>query len=313
MRLWILCLVVACSAEKPPTSENPNEPAKTTSSELSGEPSGVEIVSAGDPPRHTLRWQFREGPQGKISMVIDVQSDMTIDGEAQQKTRTPAIYAVLDLSVAETSANGSARVVFEIEQAKADRSGTVLSLDALGDIDRALTSLTGLRGSFRCTSRGLVDQLVAEAPEGAPPIAEQTLENIRQSIPQMITPLPAGEVGHGARWNATGRYPQRGMMLQERATYQVQQLEPPFVSLNSTIEQTAEPQTLRGPKGQPGDLESLQTRSTGSNLFDLSNVARVKTSRRTSMTMTTSGPGVSGVRHQVAISVDFEVNVGGPL
>lgn len=270
----------------------------------------VTVASAGKEPRHVLRWDLKEGSTATLDLAMSVRAEMKLDGEARPPNATPPINTTLSLTVDERSPDGDVLIRLSVVGASIQKSDEI-SAEMAARIDQVLATMVGMGGSYRSDARGFVSDVQIQDPPGAPAAVRQTIENIRQAVRQMLAPLPETAIGRGAEWTVESQYEYSGMQVSELARFRATKVRPPLVIVEVSVEQNASPQQIVGANGQTGELESLATKSKGTNRWNLERVAKVVVERETHMDMTVKGPGTDGADHQIAMSIDLGVEING--
>lgn len=226
-------------------------PAQTTS----------QLLEAGAAPRQPIRYRFTSGHSEQAAVDLNVQMALSLAGQPFPLGAVPPIRMTMALRTAEVSADGSARIEFEL-----------LSAEALGDDPRvaqtnqALQATKGLAGSYRVDVRGQVSdsQVKAPADGGA---AESTLRDLEQSMKQMAAPFPEEAVGQGARWRVTQNITNNNMQMAQTIEYTLRARSGNRVELDVKVLDAK----LDGIAGMPAGakLDSVKMQGGGSSVIRL--------------------------------------------
>ncbi|MEM7138912.1 MAG: hypothetical protein AAF500_20215 [Myxococcota bacterium] len=270
----------------------------------------VTVSSLGSAPRHIVRWRFAKGAAGTLTLAMEMDVEAQVDGNAQPSNPTPPIRTTLAVEVQDVTEEGTASIGVTVKSVGTDPDDAVP--EALAERIRAsLATMVGATGTYRCDSRGFVSDVALDGGAQAPPAVRQALENIRQSIRQMIAPLPEPAIGKGATWLVEADYPYSGILVSERATFTVDAIEPPKLGVNVSIAQQAADQSVQGGNGKSAELDSLSTKSEGVNEWNLDSPVPLRSTRDTKMSMTMQGPGTDGSAHVVTLEIHSVVALTG--
>ncbi|MEM7435552.1 MAG: hypothetical protein AAF436_10410 [Myxococcota bacterium] len=298
----------AAEAEGAPKADTATGPDPTPVFE-EARPS-VTVTALGSAPRHIVRWKFDKGATGTLTLAMEMDVEAKVDGTAQPSNPTPPIRTTLAIEVQDVTEEGVASIGVTVKSVGTDPDDEVPEALA-ARIRASLATMVGTQGTYRCDSRGFVSDVVLDGGAQTPPAVRQALENIRQSIRQMIAPLPEPAIGKGATWLVEADYPYSGIVVNERATYTVEKIRPPKLAVNVSIEQQAADQSVEGANGKSAELDSLTTKSEGVNRWNLNSPVPRRSTRDTKMSMTMKGPGTDGSAHVVTLGIHSVVTLTG--
>lgn len=230
----------------------------------------VKLIEAGAEPRKELRLHPKPGDKQTAVMTIKVAIDLNIGEMPPQAIKLPAIKITSDITVKSISAEGDIIYDLLIRNASAadDPGATPLVVEP---IKSALAAIQGLSGTGTLSSRGLSKALEIEPPAGTAPQTLQAIDEIKECLAMIVSPLPKEPVGVGGRWEVKTPVKSQGMKVSQTTTYQLASLEGDRPALKSTIEQRASTQKVKNP-ALPGitlNLSKMAGKGAGSVTLDL--------------------------------------------
>jgi hypothetical protein len=246
-------LCFACSkSESPPSAATEAQPEMAAEAEQapappSMAPPSIEIVTAGEPPRRALRWKFEKGSKE----TLEIRTEDTFTGEGGARIKAPVVYTVT-VEATEAQANGTVRIAFEVaEVAFPDASAEPEAREAL---EKGAAPFRGQRGTYLLDSRGVVSAVQFEAKDSANAYVEHIL---RQLLHLTMVPIPEEEIGQGGQWTVKRVVEREGVVIEERTTVELTEIEGSRVKLALKINTTAQA------------VERYETKGTGAGTWDL--------------------------------------------
>lgn len=173
----------------------------------------IELVDAGAAPHQPLRYRFQPDFSEQASLDLNVQMAVSMAGQVLPLGAMPPIRMRMALRTTEVSADGSARIQFELLSAEAEGTDAQAA-----QLNQALASTKGISGWYRVDPRGQVSESQVKAPEGDNP-AGAVMQDLEQSMQQMAAPFPVEAVGNGARWRVTQNVTNNNMRMTQTAEY----------------------------------------------------------------------------------------------
>jgi hypothetical protein len=238
----------------------------------------LELLDAGAQPRAPLRYKFHVGQQER--MLMDMQMDMTtnLPGQKNVTVAMPTMQFAAKLESKSLTPEGD--LVFGFVNDKVDLLDDRPMRPEIRDKVRAeIQKILGLKGEGVVTTRGLTKRADYEVPPGASPQVAQTLENMRQSLRQLATPLPLEPVGVGAKWKTTSTIRSKMFNFVQVATFSLASVKDGRATLQVQIEQKAPVQAVKM-DGVPPDvkttLDSYQGRGSGRPTVDFDRLIPTK-------------------------------------
>ena len=270
---------VAGLSGKPPTPAAAKAPAvkpkARAESKATSPASGpqVKLLEAGTDPRKELRLQPKPGAKQTADMTVKITIDLNIGDLPGQAIKVPAIKLTSEITVQSVSGEGDITYELVMKQASAadDAEANPQVAEA---VKSALAAIQGLSGTGTLSSRGLSKGLALKAPANADPQTLQVIDQIKESLANVVAPLPQEAVGLGARWEVKLPLKSQGMTIEQTTTYQLASLEGGRPVVKSTVVQRASNQKIQNP-ALPGlklNLSKMAGQGTGSITLDLGQV-----------------------------------------
>jgi len=255
-------------ADKAPTpSGSAAEPKPSALSQLED---GVKLLSNGAEPRKPLRYSFVKGHKHKLVLTQKNQIKVKIGEEQMPGTDVPPITTTIQWEVTDAS-QAFAQIAFKVLAASVEGSK---SDPAVMQVNEMLAEFKAFHGRQRSDTRGSLLGFEMDQGEIANPQVAQMMEAIKQSVGQLISPLPDEAVGVGGMWQVVSHFDQFGVKLLQRAAYSVVQLDDKGVLTDIELEQTAPPGKI-APPGMPAgmtvELVSLASKGQGRTHIDFKN------------------------------------------
>jgi hypothetical protein len=183
------------------------------------------------------------------------------------------------------------RMTIKIEPKRVDKSGDVayrlelVSAEALRDggvapetaavVHAQLQAAVGLTGSTVVDARGQTREAQLSARTGLDPYTQALVDNLKQSLRHLASPMPEEPIGVGARWELTIPIETPAMRLTQISTHTLRSLAGDRGRVEIYLVQEAPRQPLRGPHMPPGSvtvLESFASKGDGTLDFDLTRI-----------------------------------------
>ncbi|MCC6556721.1 MAG: hypothetical protein IT372_27485, partial [Polyangiaceae bacterium] len=234
----------------------------------------VKLIEAGSEPRAELTYAFAKGKQG-LGMKLDLRMALSVGEKKMPATPVPLMTMLLELAAGDRGPGGDTRVEGTIQDVAVDAKGP-LQEQIAGAMRPQLAALKGVGMTHLVTPKGHVHDLKLTLPPGLPPSAEQMLTGMSQSFESMVAPLPAEQVGEGARWQVVTRVVNAGTDILQFATYTLRSRAGAKATLDVAITQLASSGSVKAPGMPPGvtaTLRSFSSTGSGTTRIDLTSVA----------------------------------------
>ena len=275
-RLFVasLCLASAGWAiELSPASLSAETPILVQPSGISAAPAAanskypqVELLNPGAEPRQQLR--LKPDINVKQTTVITIKMDMKISasGRPSPVSKIPVSAITFETTVTKIDPNGDIHYEFVYTNADIAANNGNSPPAALDAMRSALKKIVGLKGSFIMDNRGFHKGGNFILPEGTDESLKQMVGQMSKSLEQFSSPLPAEAVGKGAKWRVSYSSNLNGINVNNIATYELANWQDGIVSLNTNIDQQANPQGFNSPQlpaGSTVNLKSLVSQGRG--------------------------------------------------
>jgi hypothetical protein len=269
--------------EAPPVPARPAEAATPPSGSASAQPAPdlpieVKLLEPGDEPRRDLRYKFHLDRVEIVWMELRMAMSMQVGAAAQPETQTPPMRLRTRITPKELTPDGSLKYDFKLESvevlAEADASAEVVA-----SVQAQMLPLAGMAGSAEIDARGVTRHVQLAMPPGMPPPAAQSLvDNMRQTMRNIASPMPLQPVGKGARWEVAIPLANPGIKLSQTSTFTLKECKGDKGKLLVAIRQDAAEQKITLPGMNPGavaTLQSIESSGSGTMDFDLNEIAPV--------------------------------------
>lgn len=271
----------------------------------------VTVLSTGKRPFHVFRWRFDEGAKSTIRMSANMRVTTVVDGRAAPTSISPPFISTMDFEVEEVAPKGDALLGFAVTSAALGDPGE-LDPETAVRLQAALESMVGMRGSYRCTTRGFISDVRVDIPPEFPTGARQLVESMRQSLRQIAAPLPERRLGKGAKWRADTEFEHMGVRIAQSSTFELIELRWPNVDVEVTVDQRAGAQPIATP-GLPEEgwprLSSLQSSGGGKAQWNMEQLPplHAQMSVQVKMHMLTRDQLAGDQRVMMIVQTDLEV------
>ena len=277
--LLLFCFpLTATYAQKTPTKGKKQPPKarnhKPTLQKSIIQPPTLTLIQPGKAPHAPLRYQFSKG--GSIKLVMDIHVTMQITITMKQGTQTtpkmksPPVRISLALQHTKADAKGQVQVRGRIQKISLEESKR-LPPRILSQMRKELQKLRDIQLSYTLDSRGFVTNRQLKVPSGLSSQIRQVTNNLRQSLRQMVIPLPKKPIGIGALWKVKTEY-KKPVRLTQITTYVLQKQEKGQIQVRIRVIQLAPQQTIRAstPMGVVNNrIDAMQVSGQGGSTFSL--------------------------------------------
>jgi hypothetical protein len=258
----------------------------------------VRLLDPGQPPRKKLRYAWHPGRTETLAIELRTTAATEAEGEHPPDVPLPSVRFLVSIVPREATADGvlpydwhvtSTRVMpapGADPQLAAGMRAEVAVIDHLAG--KATVAPTGLSKDVSIDPSSLGDATDAGA-------TGQMVEQIRQTLFDLMTPMPDEEVGSGARWEKISRLASKSSVVTQTETFTLRAIAGDKGMVEDVLAQTAPPQDWPMPGGarEPARLESMLATGTAHARFDLARVVPSSTFEGTT-TMVVSGRGAGG-------------------
>ena len=251
-----------------------------------------ELLSEGAEPRELLRFSPKTGQVDRMAMTMTMHIKMELPGIPKQDQKTPPIEMV---SRAETLSVEEGRITEEVsfDSYEVGEGGNPQMAAAM---KTAMAQLEGFEQTLVYNERGDLVEGDMSMPTNANPQLAQSLENIGNTLEQVMVELPEEAVGAGAQWRKVSEFDNNGAKIQQTSTFNLESREGDQITLTTEIEQSALTKDFAPPGMPPGvnvELRDFESSGGGEVVYDLSSMLPIsgKTSMTTKFAVEASGGG----------------------
>jgi hypothetical protein len=234
----------------------------------------IRLLDPGAEPRIAAAYSFTKGTAKPLQMAMDVEMGMEAGELKVPPSKMPRMLLVFDFKSGDKSGT----------EWPIEGTLTKISLDPQGPQQEQVAGLLrpqlgavqGLGMSYFLDERGRTREVKVKLPPTLPPIADQMMSGLTQSVESMTSPLPEEAVGVGAKWEVMARIVANGADLLQVTTYTLEKRDGQVLSLDTVVRQFAAKDTVTPPGMPPGAsarLTSYKCQGTGNPVFDLGDVA----------------------------------------
>jgi hypothetical protein len=299
----VLASALACSRATP---DAPATSAGSSSPEQGAPPAIVDnaavakmkLLDPGSPPRRVLRYGWRPRQGETLTMDLRTAASTEEGANKQPEIELPPVRILVAIDPRDVSPQGDLSYAWHVTSAEVTTDPQTPSSLGAG-MSAEVAEVEHLSGTGRVTSRGLSEQVSIDAlpavtdPKGA---TGQMVEQVRQTLRDVAAPLPEEEVGVGARWEKLSQLASRDARVTQTETFRLVAIAGDSGSLADVLAQTAPPQPLLSPGGEPGApparIESMLASGDGTTRFVLSRlVPETKFQGTTTMVVSSGARG----------------------
>jgi len=293
------------------TATATNQSTSTVAKATSTGSTQVKLLEPGSEPRRELRFHPKAGDKQTMAMTMKIGMGVKIGDTPEQPIKLPTMKLVMDMSVKDVASNGD--ITYEIVTTDAS---VVDEPDVIAQVAEAMKSamggMKGIGGTGTISSRGIGKGTDIKVPEGADPQVKQFVEQMKETMSRVASPLPEEAVGPGAKWEIKMPIKSQGMTLNQTATFQLASIEGEQAAAKTSVTQTASNQKIQNPMmpGTKVDLIKLNGNGTGELKFELTQLVPTEATvefRQEMMTSTT--PSNSGQKQTMEMKMDLNLHI----
>jgi hypothetical protein len=313
MVAYRLNYVSAQIATLAPQASNPgatNETSSGTRSTSTGS-TQIKLLDPGAEPRKVLRFHPKAGDKQSMLLTMKIGMGVKMGDMPEQSIKLPAMKLVMDTTVKDVASNGDITYDIVTRDASVIEDPDVIAQVA-EVMKNAAGGMKGIGGQGIVSSRGISKGTDIKAPEGADPQVTQFVEQMKEIMSRVASPLPEEPVGAGAKWEIKMPIKSQGMNLNQTATYQLVSVDGDRGAAKTSVTQTASNQKIPNPMmpGTKVDLTRLTGNGTGEVSFDLAQLlppeASVDFHQDMTTTMTTSD---SSQKQTTTTKIDLKLHI----
>lgn len=269
-------------------------------------PPVVTVEEAGADPKQALRFAPVAGTSEPMLMTLNMTMKMSAGGQKMPAVTSPPIITTGKTEVTGVTAD-KITMVYKIESMTVqDKAGTNPAM--VKTMRSMLEGLEPFEAHVEMDARGVMLGGYVDIPEGLPAPMQQMMEQLQQSLAQIVVPLPSEPVGVGARWTSVGQVEQGGMKIQQTAHYSLDKHADEAVSLAVTVKQelvdpSFEPPGMPGVKGK---IELFQSGGKGNVELSLTHLTPTSMSTEIKLKMAMA---ISAMGQEQKMDMDMDMGM----
>jgi hypothetical protein len=240
-----------------------------------GSPPLVRLLEPGAEPRADLSYTLVKGASQKMAMGMDMAVGIKSKGQSVPQMPMPHMTMTFDSNAADKNTAGDFRIESRLTATSVDPNGAQQEQMARA-LRPQIEAMKGLGMAYWVSPKGQVRDVKLDIPASVPAAAQQLMNGMSQSFESMVTPLPQGPVGAGARWQVVTRMNSGGADILQSAIYTLKSRSGARAALGVTIVQLAANDTIHTaqmPAGMSAKVKSFSSGGSGNNSVDLKSVA----------------------------------------
>jgi hypothetical protein len=275
-RLNYVAQKVAALTQKPAepaggiTATNTSEAQPKATAATPSSTTQVKLLEAGAEPRKVLRLHPKAGDKQTLGLTMKMAMETKVGEMEGQAVKMPAMKLTMAVTVNGVSDNGE--IAYEIVMGDASVSDEPGVMPQVAEaMKAAFAGVKGMSATATMSSRGLSHGIEFKAPAGSDPQARQLMDQLKDSLSQLTTPLPEEAIGLGAKWEVKTPIKSQGMTMDQTTVSELASLEGDRLTTKNTISQHAANQKVQNP-AMPGlkmDLTKMAGKGTGERTIDL--------------------------------------------
>jgi hypothetical protein len=256
------------STEKPTTTQGEKSAPKTTSKPAMPAGVTVKLLEPGAEPRKALRLHPKAGDKQTSTLAIK----MTMTAGPMGEMKIPEIKIPIDTTIKNVTPEGDITFDIVMGQAQVADSGAADPTAAM--MKESLSKLGGETATTMISSRGLAKAAKVNMPKDANAQSRQTMEQVQESLGDIVFILPEEAIGAGAKWQVKQTIKQQTMSIGQTTDFELVSVEGDIVKVKSRISQTAANQKvdIPGMQGMKADLNKLTGTGTGNMTVNLGQI-----------------------------------------
>jgi hypothetical protein len=241
-------------------------------------------------------------------MTMKMGVAMNMAGQ-EMPMKLPGMTITMDTTVDAVKPDGDIQysLVFSDVAIAEEAEANAAVVDAMKG---ALGGLKGAAGSGLMSSRGFSKNVDIKVAAGADPQLTTMMEQMKQTMAQLSSPLPEQPVGAGAKWEVKMPIKSQGMTMNQTVTVELVSLEDDKLTIKNAVTQTAPPQKIQNP-AMPGiklDLLKMTGKGSGEGTSDLSQILPVAANGEFHSEMS-MGMDQGGQKQNMDMKVDVSMKI----
>jgi hypothetical protein len=277
----------------------------------------ITLIDPGRSPRRRLRYAWRTQQKEQLTLELRTALSETVGDAGMSEVVLPPVHIVIAIEPQSVSADGELlSYAWRVTSASSSSAAGAPAQIAEG-MRLEVAAVEHMAGTGIVDGQGLSRKVSADpaAPSdaGATGATGQMVEQVRQTLRDMAAPLPAEEVGQGARWRKLSQLAAKDTRITQTDAFTLLALQGNSGTLDDVLAQTAPPQVLRAPgapEGAEARMESMLASGDAKTHFRLSRlVPQMKFEGTTVMVL--SGAAVPVATRHMTVTLRVEIALSG--
>ena len=203
--------------------------------------SPVKLLNPGAEPRAVLRLHPTAGDKQTVIMTLKTKVTMPPPppggAAAPAMPSIPPITIPMDITVQSVTPSGDINYTTVMgEPGIVEDTNTPPQMAQA--MKAAMAKIKGITASGTISSRGISKKVDIKVPPDADPQMRQSLENMREGMANLGSPLPEEAVGVGAKWEVKMPVKTEGMTIEQTSDYQLDSAAGDHVTTKFTLTQS---------------------------------------------------------------------------
>jgi hypothetical protein len=269
----------------------------------------VKLLEAGAEPRKVLRLHPAVGDKQAVHLAIKMGMDMKMGETQTPAVKMPVMKMVMDMTVKTVSPEGD--IAYDMVLSDAGLGDDPDVLPQVADaMKKSLEGVKGMTGTGIISSRGVNKSSDIKIPAKADAQMLQSMEQMKDSLSKISSPLPEEAVGPGAKWQVKMPVKSQSITIDQTITYELISIEEERAEMKLQIEQRAANQKMQSP-AMPNlklDLVNMTGNGGGTMTLDqtkmVSPLATLDTHSELSLNMNNGGQ-----KQSMTMKVDLNLQI----
>lgn len=274
----------------------------------------VELLTPGTGPLQVLRFTPKLGQREQMVLTLSMGVGMSMVAAPPVVERMPAVALTCEVEVVSLDGDGTFGTRLTVLAAEFVEDPTA-QVDVAVELASAIEPLVGMTAVSRTTSRGVTLATEVHAPSEVDAATRQMMDSVKESLAELMQPLPVEAVGVGARWRVqsdldVGLRVRRTTMVELVEARPASGLAGTNVTLRVNVSQTAPRQVMKLPDTAATTvvtLTSLEGRGDGELALDLGHL--VPDASHVALVVKTRAQVVDPTVGEFPLSVQMETTI----
>jgi hypothetical protein len=231
----------------------------------------MQLLDAGQAPRRRLRYAWRPNQKEQLGLDLRTSASTEVGGTKQPEIPLPPVHITVAIEPQSVSPEGDLSYAWHVTAATVN-ADPAMSAEIADGMRAQVAPIIHLAGTGVVNAQGLAkDVTVDPSSLGDGGSQAQMVVQVVQTLRDVAAPLPAEEVGQGARWQKLSRLDAKDAHVAQTDTFTLATMRGDNGTLDDALAQTASPQTLAAPSsgGPPARMESMLTSGEAKTRFSL--------------------------------------------